>query len=217
MAPGVLFDIDGTLVDTSYLHTIAWFRALDRIGERVAMAAIHRRIGMGSDKLLPDLIGREDQEADDLHGQFYEELHGEVRALPAAGDLLREVKRRGGQVVLATSAKERDLKVLLGAIDAHDAIDHVTSSDDVDASKPSPDIFAVALEAAGLDRERTMVVGDTGWDVEAAGRCGLPCVAVLTGGWSTAELDAAGAVAVYDDVAALLDDIGNSPLGSFLA
>src|SRR3954469_5827380 len=209
--PGVLFDIDGTLVDTNYLHTLAWFRALDRVGEHVPMAAIHRRIGMGSDKLLPDLIGREDDEADDLHGRFYEELHDDVRAFPAAGEILREVQRRGGRVVLATSAKERDLKVLLGAIAANDAVDHVTSSGDVESSKPSPDIFAVALEAAGLERERTMVVGDTGWDVEAAGRCGLPCIAVLTGGWSTAELESAGAVAVYDDVASLLTDIGNSP------
>src|SRR4051812_41148050 len=117
---GVLFDIDGTLVDTNYLHTIAWFRAFDECGYQVPMSSIHHRIGMGGDKLMPDLIGQEDDRADDLHGKRYEELHGEIRAFPGAADLLREVDRRGGRVVLATSAKQRDLDVLLARIDAND-------------------------------------------------------------------------------------------------
>src|SRR4051812_33682971 len=133
--PGVLFDVDGTLVDSNYLHTIAWWRALRDRGHTVPMAWIHHRIGMGSDKLVPDLLGHDDPEASGVHGEHYRALHDHLTAFDRAGDLLREVKDRGGRVVLATSAEERDLKVLLGVIDADDAIDHVTSSGDVDASK----------------------------------------------------------------------------------
>lgn len=214
---GVLFDIDGTLCDTNYLHTIAWARAFDELGYRVPMASIHHAIGMGSDKLLPSLIRKEDGAADDRHGFHYERLHGEVRAFDGAADLLREVKRRGAKVVLATSAKERDLEVLTKAIGADDAVDHITTSGDVDRTKPDPDIFGAAIEAAGLDRSRTVVVGDTVWDVEAARRLGLDAVCVLTGGISCEKLDAAGAAAVYDDVADLLDCLDEGPLGRLLS
>lgn len=216
-ASGVLFDIDGTLCDTNYLHTIAWARAFDELGYRVPMASIHHAIGMGSDKLLPALIGKDDSEADDRHGVHYEKLHGEIRAFHRAGDLLREVKRRGLRVVLATSAKERDLETLAKTIGADDAVDHVTSSGDVDRSKPDPDIFAAAIEGAGLDPSRTLVVGDTVWDIEAALNLGLDTVCVLTGGIGREKLEAAGAVAVYDDVADLLDHLDGSPIGRLFA
>ncbi|HET7654731.1 MAG TPA: HAD family hydrolase [Acidimicrobiales bacterium] len=216
--PGILFDIDGTLVDSNYLHTIAWFRAFDSVGYRVPMARIHRAIGMGSDKLIPSLIGddADPKNADELHGEHYRQLHDELRAFDRAGDLLRACKERGARVVLATSAKERDLEALTRAIDADDAIDEITSSDDVDESKPDPDIFQAAMQKAGLDPHETIVVGDTKWDVEAARRSGLDTVAVLTGGWSRQELGDAGAVAVYDDVADLLANLDASPLGDRL-
>lgn len=214
--PGVLFDIDGTLVDSNYLHTIAWFRAFDALGHRVPMSRIHRAIGMGSDKLVPELIGEENDEADELHGDHYEKLHGDLRAFEGAADLLRACKDRGARIVLATSAKERDLDALRKAIDADDAIDEVTTSGDVDRSKPDPDIFAAAIDKAGLDTSSTIVVGDTKWDVDAARRLGLDTVAVATGGWSRQELTDAGAVAVYDTAADLLADLDDSPIGKLL-
>jgi phosphoglycolate phosphatase-like HAD superfamily hydrolase len=122
------------------------------------------------------------------------------------------VHDRGLRVVLATSAEKSDLEALLEAIDAADAIDAVTSAGEVDAAKPAPDLFCVALDAAGTAPDATVVVGDTVWDVKAAARAGLPCVAVLTGGISRAELEEAGAVAVYDDLTALLDRLDESPL-----
>jgi HAD superfamily hydrolase (TIGR01509 family) len=215
--PGILFDIDGTLVDSNYLHTVAWFRAFDERGHHVPMARIHRAIGMGSDKLMPSLIGESDAEADDLHGDRYEELKGELRAFDKAAELLRACKDKGARVVLATSAKERDLDALRAAIAADDAIDEITTSADVDRSKPDPDIFAAAIRKAGLDADTTIVVGDTKWDVEAAAKLGVDTVAVLTGGWSRQELDDAGAVAVYDDPAALLADLDASPIGRLLS
>jgi HAD superfamily hydrolase (TIGR01509 family) len=216
--PGILFDIDGTLVDSNYLHTIAWFRAFEALGYRVPMARIHRAIGMGSDKLIPSLVGEgaDAARADELHGEQYELLHPELRAFDGAGDLLRACKDRGVRVVLATSAKERDLEALTGAIDADDAIDEITSSDDVDESKPDPDIFQAAMRTASLDPATTIVVGDTKWDVEAARRSGLDTVAVLTGGWSRQELEDAGAITVYDDVADVLANLDESPLGKLL-
>lgn len=215
-APGILFDIDGTLVDSNYLHTLAWFRAFDELGHRVPMSRIHRAIGMGSDKLIPSLIGEDSDEAGERHGEHYRRLHDQLRAFAGAGDLLRECKRRGARIVLATSAEERDLDALRNTIDADDAIDEITSSGDVDESKPDPDIFATAMEKAGLDPGRTIVVGDTRWDIEAARELDLDTVAVLTGGWSAQELEEAGAIAVYDDVADLLDKLDASPLGKLL-
>lgn len=214
--PGILFDIDGTLVDSNYLHTIAWARAFDALGHRVPMARIHRAIGMGSDKLIPSLIGEQDERADERHGEEYERLHGELRAFDGAAELLRTCTRRGARVVLATSAKERDVDVLTNVIGADDAIDEITSSGDVDASKPDPDIFHAAMHKAGLDPRNTIVVGDTKWDVDAAARSHLDTVAVLTGGWSRDELERAGAVAVYEDVADLLANLDGSPLGALL-
>ena len=139
-------------------------------------------------------------------------LKSEIRAFPRAGDLLRAVHDRGLRVVLATSAEKSDLEALLKAIDADDAIDAVTSAGEVEQAKPAPDLFCVALEEAGTATDATVVVGDTVWDVKAAKRAGLPCVAVTSGGISRAELEAAGAVAVYADVGALLDDLEHSSL-----
>ena len=167
---GVLFDVDGTLVDTNYLHVLAWRRVMLDRGEP------------------------------------------EIRAFPRAADLLRALHGRGVRVVLATSAEKSDLEALLEAIDAEDAIDAVTSAGEVEAAKPAPDLFCVALEEAGTKPEATVVVGDTVWDVKAAARAGLPCVAVLSGGISRAELADAGAVAIYDDVADLLENLDQSPL-----
>ncbi len=209
----VIFDVDGTLVDTNYLHTLAWARGMRDAGETVSMSAIHRLIGMGSDQLVEELLGHESQEASDGHTRHFEELMPEIQAFPGAAELLDEVHRRGAMVVLATSASEEELEAMLAAVDPPEgAVDHVTKKDDVEQSKPSPDIFKVALDAVDLDPAQVLVVGDTVWDVEAAAECDLRVVAVLTGGISRQELEAAGAVAVYEDVGQLLRELDDSPI-----
>jgi HAD superfamily hydrolase (TIGR01509 family) len=209
----VLVDIDGTLVDTNYLHILAWRRVFLERGEpHITSARIHRLVGMGTDQLLETLCGRPRPELKPERARHFDALKDEIRAFPRAADLLRTVHDRGARVVLATSADKADLEALLAAIDADDAIDAVTGAAEVDEAKPAPDVFETALERAGTAPEATVVLGDTVWDVKAASRAGLPCVAVLSGGIGRAELEAAGAVAVYDDVAALLEGLDDSPL-----
>jgi HAD superfamily hydrolase (TIGR01509 family) len=209
----VLFDIDGTLVDTNYLHAVAWRRVFLEHGEpEITTARIHRLVGMGTDELLETLCGRPRPELKEERARQFETLKPEIRAYTRAGDLLRAVHDRGIGVVLATSAEKSDLESLLEAIGADEAIDGVTSAEEVEGAKPAPDLFCVALELAGTAPDATVVVGDTVWDVKAATRAGLACVAVTSGGICRAELEAAGAVAVYDDVAAILDDLDGSPL-----
>ena len=210
--PGILFDVDGTLVDTNYLHVLAWWRAFRDQGRQVEMARIHRQVGKGSDRLTEALLGRESAAASEAHSRHYSQLSRQALAFPAAAALLREVKRRGAQVVLATSAKAEELETIRRALDADDAVDEIVSSQDAGESKPAPDIFEVALRKAGLDRDACAVVGDSRWDVEAAGRLGLPAVCVLSGGTGAEELWQAGAAAVYEDVGELLRKLDESPL-----
>jgi HAD superfamily hydrolase (TIGR01509 family) len=211
--PAVLFDVDGTLVDTNYLHTMAWWRAFRDMGQQLPAARVHRHIGMGSDMLMEALVGRAEwPELEEAHRRRLEELKGEIVAFPKAAELLRALAAQGVHIVLATSSNEKDVDALVAAIDADDAIGEVTSAGDVEEAKPRPDVFQAAMEKGGCDPDTTVVVGDTVWDVKAAARAGLPCICVLSGGVSRAELEEAGAVAVYDDVAALLDDLDASPL-----
>ncbi len=214
---GVIFDVDGTLADTNYLHVVAWARAFRDAGEDVAMADIHRLIGMGSDLLVERLLGRPDVKVEDGHSRHFRDLMPEVRSLPGAAHLLAEVHRRGAVVALASSANSEQLDAMLKAVCAPDgSIDHVVGADDVDQSKPEPDIFVAALETTGLDPDQAIVVGDTVWDVEAAAKVGLRVVGVTSGGISRQELEDAGAVAVYDDCARILDDLDGSPITRLL-
>jgi HAD superfamily hydrolase (TIGR01509 family) len=214
--PSILVDVDGTLVDTNYFHVVAWWRAFRDIGEDVAMSRIHPLIGMGSDQLIQRAIGCESEEASDAHSRHYEAFKEEINAFPRAAELLRELARRGGRVVLATSSDEEDLDRLREAIGAEDAVEEAVSKGDVEQSKPSPDIFEAALERFDLNAGRTLVVGDTTWDVEAAGKLELEVIGVLTGGTTRQELEEAGAIAVYEDVAELLAHLDESPLGALL-
>ena len=214
---GVIFDVDGTLADTNYLHVVAWARAFREVGEDVAMADIHRRIGMGSDLLVEELLGHADDGAVDGHSRNFKDLMSEVHAFPGAGDLLGEVHRRGATVALASSANGEQLDVMLEAIDAPDGtIDHIVGADDVEQSKPAPDVFEAALDATGLDPTNAIVVGDTVWDIQAAAKLDLKAVAVITGGICRQALEEAGAVAVYDDVAHLLAELDDSPIAPLL-
>jgi len=210
---GVLFDVDGTLVDTNYLHVVAWWQAFRSQGHQVEMTRLHRTVGQGSDQFVSSILGHDDQKVADAHTDFYGQWKHQLAAFPGAAELLRITKKAGLSVVLATSASEDEAEHLTAAIDADDVIDVVTTKADVDASKPDPDIVQTALDKAGLRADDAVFLGDTVWDVQAASRAGVPCVAVLSGGISAAELREAGAIAVYRDVAQLVEEFDDSPLG----
>jgi HAD superfamily hydrolase (TIGR01509 family) len=214
--PAILFDVDGTLVDTNWFHTVAWWRAFRDIGEQAAMAKIHPLIGMGSDHLVEAALGHDSDEASAGHSRYYEPFKDETTAFPKAAELLKVVANRGGRVVLATSADKTDVDRLTEAIGAGDAVEHVVCKDDAGRSKPDPDIFKTALEYSGASPDQAIVVGDTVWDVRAATELGLRTVGVLTGAATKDQLQDEGAVAVYEDVAELLDQLDDSPLGTLL-
>ena len=210
---GILFDVDGTLVDSTYLHTVAWWQALRRYGHEVPTAEIHRAVGMGSDTLLEHFLGDDaDDRIADAHNEFYRPWLEQVRPLPGAADLLRACARRGLAVVLASSAGEQELGTLRQILGADDVITAATSSADAERSKPAPDILEAALAKAGLRAERCLFVGDSVWDVDAAGQLGLACIGLTSGGTSAAELAGRGAVATYENPAALLEDLAGSPV-----
>jgi HAD superfamily hydrolase (TIGR01509 family) len=221
MRSGVLFDVDGTLVDTTYLHTVAWWEALRQEGADISMVKIHRAIGMGTDKLLDHLLGQDrDRDRDEQISIAHQVLYGawweRLQPLPGAAELLRAVADRGLAVVLASSAKEPELKKLRQVIDADNVITAATSSSDAEQSKPAPDILRAALDQSGVDPRAAVFVGDSVWDVQAAGRLDIPCVCLACGGTSAGELSEAGAVAVYDDPAALLAVLDDSAISALL-
>ncbi len=218
MKPGVLFDVDGTLVDTSYLHALTWSDALHQHGYDVPMAQAHRAIGLGSDRILDEMLGDDrdrgqDDELKAAHLTLYRQFWPGLRPLPGAADLLRLCAKRGLAVVLASSASAEELAVLRSALDADNAITAAIGADDVDASKPDPDIIDAALRAGKVDRERAVFVGDAVWDGQAAGRAKLPFVAVVCGGIGVDELRRAGAVATYRDPAQLVESFDSGPFG----
>ncbi|MBV9095667.1 MAG: HAD family hydrolase [Streptosporangiaceae bacterium] len=214
----VLFDVDGTLVDTNYLHAVTWWQAFAQAGHHVPMARIHRAIGMGSGQLLDELLGGgRDQGADSgmraAHTALYATYWSRLRPLPGAVELLRACKHRGLVVVLASSADEPEFNALLAALDAEDAIDEATFAGDVEHSKPAPDLVQVALGKAGVRPGEAVFVGDTVWDVRACQKAGVACIGVLSGGIGREELLDAGAAHVYADPQDLLASFGGSLLG----
>jgi HAD superfamily hydrolase (TIGR01509 family) len=208
----VLLDVDGTLVDTNYLHTLAWYRAFRDAGEAVPMWRIHRCVGMGADKLLDELVGGERPDLEDGWSRSFREMHPLIAPLPGARDLARELHDRGHRVMLATSGQEDDIAITRKVLDVEDWIVGVVNSSEVDESKPAPDIFRLALERAGATAADAIVVGDTVWDVHAAAACGLRCIGVRSGGIGEAELRDAGAVEVYADAADLVAQLDASAL-----
>src|SRR3954447_24424809 len=217
MHAGILFDVDGTLVDTNYLHTVAWWHAFRTLGHTIPMRKLHETIDQGSERLVETILGRSDEDVANAHTDFYGPFLHRLTPFAGATDLLRTTKRAGLAVVLATSASAKEVGHLRAALHADDVIDEVTNKDDVEESKPDPDIVQTALEKAGLEAANALLVGDTVWDVEAARRADLDCVAVLSGGIAEHDLRDAGAIAVYRDVQPLLDDFDDSPLAKLAA
>jgi HAD superfamily hydrolase (TIGR01509 family) len=215
--PVVLFDVDGTLTDTNYLHTLAWRRAFLDHGHDVASWRIHKLIGASSTRLMEDCIGTADDDVKAAWRSHFEALVPEVRAFPGATDLIRAVQDRGGLVVLATSSPEDIIEHHLRALGLEESdLAGITTDSDVEAAKPAPDVFLAALAAADGDASRALVVGDTGWDLQAAQAAGISAVAVCTGGWTHHELVQGGAVEVHDDVASMARDLDSSALGDLL-
>lgn len=214
----VLFDIDGTLVDSNDLHVQAWEEAFASAGHRLDRQTIHDQIGKGKDMLVPSLLPDADDETIATLGEahaaaFKGKFLDRVRPFPGAHDLLARVRDSGREVVLASSASGDELEHYLGLLDARDIVRASTSADDVEHTKPAPDIFAAALrKLAPLSEHQVMVVGDTPYDVEAAAKCGIATIALRSGKFADEVLRESGAVALYDDAAALLRDFATSPL-----
>jgi HAD superfamily hydrolase (TIGR01549 family) len=213
--PAALVDIDGTLVDTNYHHALAWYRALRAHGVVVPLRVLHRRMGMGGDQLVEAVAGADVERriGDDVRAaesELYGELIDEVELIPGARELLRALADGGRTVVLASSAKEHEVDRYLDMLGARELVRGWTTSADVEATKPEPDLVVAALEKAGGGE--AVVIGDSTWDVHAATRAGLASVAVLTGGIGADELREAGAAAVYDTLEDLRAGLGSPPL-----
>ncbi|MBV9817838.1 MAG: HAD family hydrolase [Solirubrobacterales bacterium] len=217
MAVAIL-DIDGTLVDTNYQHTESWFRAFLRHEIVLPMWQIHRRIGMGGDQVVGSLCGEgvESEHGDSLRAAEADEygaLIGEVQVMDGARRLLQDLKQRGHTVVLASSAKTGEVDHYLDLLDARDLADGWTTSADVEATKPHPDLVGAALDKVDGQDQTAIMIGDTPWDIAAARQLDVGTLAVMTGGFAESELRDAGALAVFESVADLDRRLGETPLG----
>jgi HAD superfamily hydrolase (TIGR01509 family) len=219
---GVLFDVDGTLIDSSYIHTVSWWGAFRQQGYDVPMASIHRHVGMGGDRLVDSLLpeGRDralDPEILASHGALYASHWPSLRALDGAKDLLAQCHAGGLAVALASSARRKDLEVMKSILDAEAFIDAATSANDAKNSKPAPDILVAALKAIDVQAADAIYIGDAVWDMQAAAALEIPAIGVTCGGVSAGELRDAGAVEIYDGPRDLLRNLPSSALGRLLA
>jgi phosphoglycolate phosphatase-like HAD superfamily hydrolase len=210
-----ILDVDGTLVDTNYHHALAWYRAFRGHDVLLPVWRIHRHVGMGGDKIVEALAGREVEERSgdairDTESALYREMIDDVRPLEGARELLVELRRRELSIVLASSAKEWEVEHYLDLLDVRELADGWTTSADVEATKPEADLVVSAMRK--VDALSAVMVGDTPWDVKAAGRAELKTIAVLTGGYSEQELRDAGAVAVFQSLVELREQLDSTPL-----
>ena len=216
MTAAVLFDVDGTLVDSNYLHVHAWNRAFREAGVDVETWRIHRSIGMDGETLLNSLAHDADAPTrdtlNDLHSRYYRETTPLLRPLPGARELLQAVDKLGLHVVLATSAPDDELAILREVLACDELVAAETSSKDVDTAKPQPDIVEVALQRAGVDAQHAVFVGDAVWDVEACNRAGVATIAVLSGGVSRGELENAGAKQVFENASELCEHLDDTAI-----
>jgi HAD superfamily hydrolase (TIGR01509 family) len=215
MPLAVIFDIDGTLVDTNYQHALAWYRAFRQQAVVMPIWRIHRAIGIGSDRIVEMLAGQQVEQdlgliLRDAQGPLYQEMIDEVEPMRDAHELLRDLKHAGHPVILASSAEQDEAERYIDLLDAREFVDGYTTSADVKASKPEPDIVNAAMEKAGGGP--AVMIGDSTWDCKAATRARLPSIGVLTGGFSEQELTQAGATVVFDSVEHLHDHLNTTTL-----
>jgi HAD superfamily hydrolase (TIGR01509 family) len=220
MPATAIFDIDGTLVDTNYQHALAWYRAFRQQGVIMPIWQIHRAIGIGSDRVVEMLAG--DQVEKELgeslraaEGPLYQEMIGEVEPMDGARELLRHLKEAGHAVILASSAEGKDAERYIDLLEAENFIDGYTTSADVRASKPEPDIVNAAIQKAGGGP--AVMIGDSTWDCKAATRAQVSSIGVLTGGFSEQELTEAGATVVFDSVDHLRAHLNDTTLQDTVA
>jgi HAD superfamily hydrolase (TIGR01549 family) len=219
-ADAVLFDIDGTLVDSVDLHARAWQEAFAQFGKRIAFQAVRAQIGKGGDQLMKEFLSPEQLEArgkeiDRYRSNLYKRKYlGRVRAFPRVRELFQELLRRGIRIALASSAKGDELATYKKIANIKDLVEAETSADDAERSKPHPDIFEVALNRLGasIRKDRVFVVGDSPWDAIAAVRLGVRPIGVLCGGFPEADLRKAGCIAIYRDPPDLLERLDESPI-----
>lgn len=212
----VLFDVDGTLVDSNYLHIAAWLRAFDAVSHPVDAWRIHRALGMDSARLLDELLGPAAPElgeaAADQHKRAYAEASPLLRPLPGSRELMRALFDDDVAIVLATSAPHDELKVLRAVLEVDDLLTAYTTADDVETAKPEPELVEIARHRSGAAPDRVVFVGDSFWDMQAAVRAGISCVGLRCGGIGDGELRAAGADETYADPADLLAHLSGSRL-----
>jgi HAD superfamily hydrolase (TIGR01509 family) len=217
VAQTAILDIDGTLVDTNYQHAVAWYRAFRQNEILLPVWRIHRHIGMGGDQVIAALTDEqtEEEKGEDIRSAekaLYLAMIEEVEPLEGARDLIKRLKDAGKTVVMASSAKDDEVDHYLDLLDARELADDWTTSADVEATKPEPDLVKAALDKAGADAGDAVMLGDTPWDCEAAKRAGVETVALMTGGFSEQELTGAGAVSVFESLPELLERIEETPL-----
>jgi HAD superfamily hydrolase (TIGR01549 family) len=216
----VIFDVDGTLVDSNHLHVQAWQEAFRKYGKELEARDIHKQIGKGGDQLMPEFCSEEEL---DRYGEELEEFRGElflddyldrVRPFPRVRELFERVKADGLRIALASSAKEDEVETHKKNLNIAEHVDFATSADDVAKSKPSPDIFQAALDGLqDVAPNEAVIIGDSPWDAIAAKKAGIQMIGLLSGGFSEEELRNAGVAEIYRDVADLLERYDTSLLG----
>ena len=221
MLKAVIFDVDGTLVDSVDLHAHAWQEALAHFGKRVEYERVRYQIGKGGDQLMPVFLSEEEleefgEELEKFRGELFKrEYLPRVEGFPSVRELFERVGREGLQIALASSAKGDELKTYKQIARIEDLVEEETSADDAERSKPHPDIFEAALARLGDTRaSEAVVVGDTPYDAEAASKAGLKTVGLLCGGFPEEDLRAAGCVRIYRDASDLLANYDSSPLAA---
>jgi HAD superfamily hydrolase (TIGR01509 family) len=214
----VIFDIDGTLLDSVDAHARSWVDAFGEFGHRLAFEEVRRQIGKGGDQLMPHFlpeaeIARTGKALEQRRGEIFKAVYlPGLKPFPGVRALFQRLLADGRKIALASSATAREISIYARMVHVDDLIDAKTSSDDAENSKPQPDIFEAALRRLGMEPERAVAIGDTPYDAEAAGKAGIRTIGVLCGGWSADELCAAGCIATYRDVEHLLADYETSPL-----
>jgi HAD superfamily hydrolase (TIGR01549 family) len=214
----VIFDVDGTLVDSNDLHARAWQEAFRKFGKEIPFSAIRGQIGKGGDQLMPEFLSQDELErlGEDLEEYrselFKEKYLDQVQPFPRVRDLFEHLKSNGLLIALASSAKEEEVQRHQETLGITGIVDHATSADDASASKPEPHIFNAAAAGLGISASEAVVVGDTPWDVIAARKAKMEIICLLSGGFDEQQLRSAGAAEIYQDVTDLLEKIENSIL-----
>lgn len=221
MIQAVIFDLDGTLIDSNEAHVLAWDRTFRHFGKNFPIDQLRKHIGKGVDQYLPEFLSPEEvgtigKQIDEYRSNlFKKEYLPHLRPFPGVRDLFERIRRDGKRIALATSGKRQELRFYKKLAQIEDLTDCEVTADDADKSKPAPDLFEATLKNLGDPPAKAVKnVGDTPYDVEGAGKAGISTIAVLCGGFSEAELRAAGAIAIYKDPAALLKHYETSPIGA---